>query len=87
VGSEGPEKSPVRSAKSDAGHPQGGGIRLSSFLLPKGYLGDVKLSAHLEIRPGVKRPVAWACEQPVNADGSITTTLKSDSDPGWRKGV
>jgi hypothetical protein len=71
----------------DAGHPHGGGIRLSSFLLPKGYLGDVKLSAHLEIRPGVKRPVAWACEQPVNVDGSIKIALKSDSDPGWRKGV
>jgi len=71
----------------DAGHPHGGGIRQASFLLPKGYSGKVFLSAQLEIRPGVKKPVAWACEQPVNPDGSITVELKSDSDPGWRKGV
>jgi hypothetical protein len=71
----------------DAGHPRGGGLRLASFLLPKGYGGKVQLSAHIEIRPGFKKPVAWACEQPVNADGSITVELKSDGDPGWRKGV
>ena len=71
----------------DAGHPHGGGIRQASFLLPQGYSGKLGLSAKLEIRPGVKKPVAWACEQPVNADGSITVELKSENDPGWRKGV
>jgi hypothetical protein len=71
----------------DAGHPHGGGVRQGSFLLPKGYRGNIFLSAQLEIRPGVKKPVAWACEQPVNPDGSLTVELKSESDPGWRKGV
>jgi hypothetical protein len=71
----------------DAGHPYGGGIRQASFLLPKGYGGKLQLSAQIEIRPGVKKPVAWACEQPLNADGSITLELKPDNDPRWRKGV
>ena len=71
----------------DAGHPYGGGLRQASFLLPAGYSGKVQLSAQLEIRPGVKRPVAWACEQPVNSDGSITVELKAADDRGWRKGV
>jgi hypothetical protein len=71
----------------DAGHPHGGGIRQASFLLPKDYSGKVLLSAELEIRPGVKKPIAWACEQPVNPDGSITVELKSENDRGWRKGV
>jgi hypothetical protein len=71
----------------DAGHPHGGGIRQASFLLPKDCSGKVFLSAQLEIRPGVKKPIVWACEQPVNPDGSITVELKSESDRGWRKGV
>jgi hypothetical protein len=71
----------------DAGHPHGGGLRQGSFLLPKGYAGKINLSAQIELRPGVKKAVAWACEQPVNADGSVTVELKSESDPGWRKGV
>jgi len=71
----------------DAGHPHGGGIRQASFLLPKGYSGKIHLFIQLEIRPGVKKPVAWACEQPVNADGSITVELKDENDRGWRKGV
>jgi hypothetical protein len=71
----------------DAGHPFAGGIRQASFLLPKGYSGNVNLSAKIEIRPGVLRPVAWACEQPVNPDRSITVVLKSENDPKWRKGV
>jgi hypothetical protein len=71
----------------DAGHPHGGGMRQGSFLLPEGYRGKVQLSAQLEIRPGVKKTVAWACEQPVNADGSITVELKSAGDSGWRKGI
>jgi len=71
----------------DPGHPHGGGLRQGSFLIPKGYLGRLNLSAQLEIRPGVMRPVAWACEQPVNPDGSITIELKDANDRGWRKGV
>jgi hypothetical protein len=71
----------------DPGHPHGGGLRQGSLLIPKGYVGPLKLSAQLEIRPGVLRPTAWACEQPVNPDGSITIELKDANDRGWRKGV
>jgi hypothetical protein len=71
----------------DAGHPRGGGLRQASFLLPSDYRGKVQLSAHIEIRPGVTKPVVWACEQPLNADGSITVELKPENDRGWRKGV
>jgi hypothetical protein len=71
----------------DAGQPHGGGIRLGAFLLPTGYTGRLHLSAQLELRPGVLRPVAWTCEQPLNADGSIAIDLKREDDPGWRKGV
>ena len=71
----------------DAGHPYGNGLRLASFLIPKGYVGKLNLSAQIELRPGVKKKVAWACEQPVNADGSITIELKDAKDRGWRKGV
>jgi hypothetical protein len=71
----------------DAGHPYGGGLREASFLLPQDYAGTVQLSAQLEIRPGVMKPIAWACEQPLNPDGSITVELKTADDRGWRKGV
>ncbi len=71
----------------DAGQPVGGGLRQASFLLPKNYVGKVYLSAQIEIRPGVKKPVAWACEQPIHSDGSIEIELKGENDPGWRKGV
>ena len=82
-----PDRKLNLSGALDAGHPHGGGIRQASFLLPKGYSGKIELSVQIEIRPGVKKPVAWACEQPTNPDGSITVELKSDSDRGWRKGV
>jgi hypothetical protein len=55
--------------------------------LPNGYTGRLHLSAQLEVRPGVLRPIAWTCEQPLNADGSIAIDMKRDDDPGWRKGV
>jgi hypothetical protein len=62
-------------------------LRQASFLLPKGYASKLNLSAQLEIRPGTMKPVAWACEQPLNPDGSITIELKDADDRGWRKGV
>jgi hypothetical protein len=71
----------------DSGHPHGGGIRLGAFRLPRGYTGRLHLSAQLELRPGVLKPVAWTCEQPLNADGSMAIDVKRDDDPGWRKGV
>jgi hypothetical protein len=71
----------------DPGYPHGGGLRLGSFLLPSGYVGKVHLSAEIEIRPGVLKPIAWACEQPVNADGSISIEVKAMDDPKWRKAI
>jgi hypothetical protein len=71
----------------DPGYPHGGGLRLGAFLLPVGYIGNVNLSAEIEIRPGVFRPVAWAIEQAVNSDGSISLVVKKPDDPKWRKGV
>jgi hypothetical protein len=71
----------------DPGYPHGGGLRLGSFLLPVGYVGKVNLSAEIEIRPGVLKAVAWACEQPGNADGSISIDVKPMDDPNWRKAI
>jgi hypothetical protein len=71
----------------DPGYPHGGGLRLGSFLLPKGYVGKVHLSAEIEMRPGVLKLVAWACEQPINADGSISIDIKTMDDTKWRKAV
>ena len=84
---ESPDKTVSMEGAFDAGHPYGEALRQASFLLPKGYLGKINLSAQLEIRPGVKKAIAWACEQPVNEDGSITIELKPENDRGWRKGV
>ena len=84
---ERPDKTVSMEGAFDAGHPYGGALRQGSFVLPMGYLGKINLSAQLEIRPGVKKPIAWACEQPVNEDGSVTIELKPENDRGWRKGV
>jgi hypothetical protein len=71
----------------DAGHPHAGRLRLASFVLPQGLDGkDVVLKAELETN-GVRRPVTWACAQPLNADGSMSLRLKRHSDADWRKGV
>jgi hypothetical protein len=71
----------------DAGHPFAGRLRLASFLLPPGLDGrDVVLRAEMETK-GVRRPVRWACAQPLNADGSLTVRLKAHDDAGWRKGI
>jgi hypothetical protein len=71
----------------DPGHPHGDGLRLGSFLLPVGFAGTVNLSAEIEIRPGVLKPIAWACEQPGNEDGSISIDVKKMDDPNWRKAI
>jgi hypothetical protein len=71
----------------DAGHPYGGRIRQGSFLLPPGFEGQrLKLRAEIETR-GVRRPVQWACEQPLEADGTYVFELKPFNAEGWRKGV
>ena len=82
-----PEKSWKMRGSLDPGQPSGGGNRECSFLLPNGFVGQVHLSAEIELRPGVFRPVKWACEQPLNSDGSVTVHVKDVNDPTWRKGV
>lgn len=71
----------------DAGHPYGGRSRQASFVLPQGLDGrEVLLKAEIETN-GVRRPVRWACAQPLSADGSLAIRLKGHGDPDWRKGV
>jgi len=66
----------------DAGHPYGGRLRLASFLLPSSLReGVLQLKAELETKGGVRRPVQWASEQPVEI------RLKPWNDPDWRKNV
>ncbi|MGE5644318.1 MAG: hypothetical protein ACM336_00865 [Acidobacteriota bacterium] len=75
------------SGSLDAGHPHGGRLRLGSFLLPKGMEGQrLKLRAEIETK-GVRRPVNWACEQPLEADGSFAIRIARFDAKGWRKGV
>jgi hypothetical protein len=77
-----------RSGSLDAGHPYAGRLRLASFMMPPGLEGrEVKLRAEVETKGGIRRPIRWACAQPVEPDGSIVIRLKSLSDPDWRKGV
>ncbi|HSD29442.1 MAG TPA: twin-arginine translocation signal domain-containing protein [Vicinamibacteria bacterium] len=71
----------------DAGHPFAGGLRLASFVLPQGLDGrEVVLKAEVETN-GVRRPVRWACAQPLDPNGSLVVRLKPHDDRGWRKGI
>jgi hypothetical protein len=72
----------------DAGHPHAGRLRQASFLLPSGFDGRrVVVKAEIEAKGGVRRPVRWACAQPLNADGSLGLDLLRPDDPRWRKGI
>ncbi len=72
----------------DAGQPHGGRIRQAAMLVPRELEGQpVFLTAELQCKDSVRRPVQWACEQPLEADGSLRIMLKKWSDPDWRKGV
>ena len=78
---------PLAGGGLDAGHPLAGRLRLASFLLPPGMGGsEVRLRADLEVK-GVRRPVRWACAQPLEADGALVVCLKKHDEPDWRKGV
>jgi hypothetical protein len=80
-------KQRVAGGSLDAGHPYAGKLRLASFMLPKGLEGQtLLLRAELETR-GVRRPVAWACAQPLAANGGFPVTIKPHGDEDWRKGV
>jgi len=82
-----PDNSLSMRGSLDPGHPYGGALRMGSFLLPKGYVGTIHLKAELEIRPHVIKPVAWACEQHVNPDGSLSVDVRPMSDANWRKSI
>jgi hypothetical protein len=69
----------------DPGHPHAGRLRLVSLRLPAG-LPAIRLRAELETR-GVRRPLRWACAQPLREDGALEVTLLAAGDPRWRKGV
>jgi len=72
----------------DAGHPHAGRLRQASFLLPSGLEGRrVVVRAEIEAKGGVRRPVRWACAQPLIADGSLGLELLRSDDPRWRKGI
>ncbi len=36
---------------------------------------------------GVRRPVRWACAQPLDAENALVVRLKKHDEPDWRKGV
>jgi hypothetical protein len=78
---------PLAAGGLDAGHPLAGRLRLASFLLPPGMAGgEVRLRAEIEVK-GVRRPVRWACAQPLEADGALVVRLKKHDDADWRKGI
>ncbi len=78
----------LQSGCLDAGHPFGGRLRLASFMLPHGMEGsEVMLRAEIETKRGVRRPIRWACAQPLENDGSLVFKLKSHADADWRKGI
>ncbi|HEY1467901.1 MAG TPA: hypothetical protein VGF61_02570 [Candidatus Acidoferrum sp.] len=67
----------------DAGYPLPGRVRQAQFPLPKGTTWrGLHLKAELEVK-GQRYPVRWACQQKLNADGSLTlrpTNGLGDSD-------
>ena len=67
----------------DAGHPYGGRLRQASFILPKG-MSEQKMiiRAEIETKGGIRRPVRWACSEPVNPDGSFSFQLHGSSAGG-----
>jgi hypothetical protein len=71
----------------DPGHPHGGRLRQCNFVLPEGMEGKkLKIRAEIECK-GVRRPVNWACAQPLNPDGTLPIQLATFDERGWRKGI
>jgi hypothetical protein len=87
VAAEMPDGTAVAGGVLDAGHPHGGRLRLASLMLPAGLEGrTLRLRAWVETK-GVRRPVRWACAQPLDADGGLPVRLKRFEDADWRKGI
>jgi hypothetical protein len=78
---------PLAGGGLDAGQPFAGRVRLASFRLPDGLAGgEVRLRAELEIKGG-RRPVRWACAQPLDEAGALVVRLKKRDEAAWRKGI
>ncbi|HSD26597.1 MAG TPA: hypothetical protein VLL75_04790 [Vicinamibacteria bacterium] len=87
VSAETHDGKPLASGGLDPGHPLAGRPRLASFRLPARLGGsDVRLRAEIEVK-GARRPVRWACAQPLDPDGALVVRLKTWDEPDWRKGV
>jgi hypothetical protein len=87
VAAETRDGKPLAGGGLDAGHPLAGRLRLASLRLPSGRGGtDVRLRAEIEVK-GARRPVRWACAQPLDADGALAVRLKKPDEPDWRKGI
>jgi hypothetical protein len=62
----------LRTGSLDAGYPLPGRVRQAQFPLPKGTVWrGLRLKAEMEVK-GQRYPVRWACQQKLNADGSLT---------------
>jgi hypothetical protein len=46
-----------------------------------------RLLAQIELRPGMLKPIAWACEQPLNQGGPISLEIRPMNDHAWRKSI
>ncbi len=74
---ESPDGSVKVGGSLDAGHPHGGRLRQASFILPKRAAEQrLILRAEIETKGGIRRPVRWACAEPVNPDGSFSFQLR-----------
>ncbi len=88
VNAKTPDGKPIAGGGLDAGHPMAGRVRQAALMLPRELEGQfVHLTAEIETKGGVRRPVRWACEQPVEPDGGFRVQIKKWSDADWRKGV
>ncbi|QHW34771.1 hypothetical protein GZH47_30895 [Paenibacillus rhizovicinus] len=83
-----PEGTVKLRGKLDKGSPIPGKVSLASMILPQDWHGkEIRLALQLEVKPGVCKPVQWACAQPTEPDGSLAIRLKDHSDTNWRCGV
>ncbi|HXY02496.1 MAG TPA: twin-arginine translocation signal domain-containing protein [Terriglobales bacterium] len=63
---------PLKSGCLDAGYPLPGKVRQAQFVLPQGTKWQgLRLRGEIEVK-GMRYPVQWACQQKLNADGTLT---------------
>ena len=78
---------PLRAAASTPATRSRAGCGSRRSCLPRGMGGsEVRLRAELEVKGG-RRPVRWACAQPLDDGGAFVVRLKKHDDPDWRKGI